>query len=723
MRGCAILALLFSLAASQVRAGEPAFEVLVLGTYHAPAMFLGDRYTPAHIRATLENAKPDVVAVESHPQWFAAGRYHVVTYEAEGVAVPWARANGLPAYGIDEKDIEDWDRRAEQKAIRDVITLRSALRSGAPLAPSWFATGSGGGADVDWEHSNSEEYGKSRYRKSPDDADFAVPRDRGIARNCVEVMKKHRGKRLAVVIGAHHKPFLEILLKKRGDVRVLTLGRDVPFPTEEQVARSWTTQDLLATLGHNLDSGVRAVYRPRLKKLLTLLEKSGEAADAARYFRARILTIEGKPEAAEKLLGGLRASSAVLYPFPMRNWRMRYSLSEAARIEKARLLIARGEEEAARPLLESVGAALDARLGKLTRSHTPVHRTVLALKDPGFEAGKRSGDIFAGWDTYLPTGHGRLRFAGDEETRVKGSRSLRLEVAEANPKGYGFFVRQAAQIAAPLWKAERLTFGLVLRGEQVETATLAITQPWYGPPHTYASKTVDLSSGEWTRAEVSCLLPPRGDFYVNVKFDGPAGARLWLDDGTRIPIEYDTVPSEWSHLAIAAHFPRFLLAGSPAAKTGLRDPGFEAATLARTPLNGWYCSDVGIGLIRAKLDPVTKAEGTQSLCVEVLKARAVGESAVSQLLEVPADRPMEFSVVLRSEAAETVTIQIYEVVTNTELSPVATRRIPVKPGTWSRHSLRFRTSPGRSRASIHIYFPPRKGAKVWIDDARLAPVE
>ena len=303
---------------------------------------------------------------------------------------PFAGKN-LPVYGIDEKDIEDWDRRAEQKAIRDVIALRSALRSGAPLASSWFATGSGGGADVDWEHINSEEYGKSRYQKSPDDADFAVPRDRGIARNCVEVMKKHRGKRLAVVIGAHHKPFLEILLKKRGDVRVLTLGRDVPFPTEEQVARSWTTQDLLATLGHNLDSGVRAVYRPRLKKLLTLLEKSGEAADAARYFRARILTIEGKPEAAEKLLGGLRASSAVLYPFPMRNWRMRYSLSEAARIEKARLLIARGEEEAARPLLESVGAALDARLGKLTRSHTPVHRTVLALKDPGFEAGKRAG--------------------------------------------------------------------------------------------------------------------------------------------------------------------------------------------------------------------------------------------------------------------------------------------------------------------------------------------
>ncbi|MHC4163507.1 MAG: hypothetical protein ACYSUM_15370 [Planctomycetota bacterium] len=724
MRGCAILALLLSLAASRVRAGEPGFEVLVLGTHHAPAMFLGDKYTPAHIRATLENARPDVVAVESHPKWFAAGRYHVVTYEAEGVAVPWARANGLPVYGIDEKDVEDWDRRAEQKTISDVTALRSALRSGAPLAPSWFATGSGGRADVDWEHINSEEYGKSRYRgKSPDDADFAVPRDRVIARNCVQVMRKHPGKRLAVVIGAHHKPFLEILLRKRGGVRVLTLGKDVPYPTEAQVARSWTTQDLLATLGHSLDTGAGAVYRPRLKKLLAMLEKRGEAANAARYFRARILTIEGKPEAAEKLLGGLRESSAAPYPFPMRSWRMRYSLSEAARIEKARLLIARGEEGRAKPLLESVAAALDARLAKLTKSHATAHRTVLALKDPGFEAGKRAGDIFAGWDTYLPTGHGLLRFAGDRETKVEGSCSLRLEVAEANPKGYGFSVRQAARIAAPLWKAERLTFGLVIRGEQVETATIAITQPWYGPPHTYASTTVDLSSGEWTRAEVSCPLPPRGDFYVHVKFDGPAGARLWLDDGTRIPIEYDTVPSEWSRLAIAAHFPRFLLAGSPAPKTGLRDPGFEAATLARMPREGWFCGDVGLGLIQTKPDPVTKAEGERSLFVQVLKAREVGQSAVSQVLGVPSDRPMEFSVVLRSAAAETVTIQICEVVTNTKLRPVATRLIPVKPGTWSRHTLRFRTSAGRSRASIHIYLPPRKGAKVWIDDARLARVE
>ena len=64
-----IAALAFGLGAEE----GARFEVLVLGTYHAPAMFTNDRYTPGHIRATLGSARPDVVAVESHPTWFDAG--------------------------------------------------------------------------------------------------------------------------------------------------------------------------------------------------------------------------------------------------------------------------------------------------------------------------------------------------------------------------------------------------------------------------------------------------------------------------------------------------------------------------------------------------------------------------------------------------------------------------------------------------------------------------
>ena len=112
-----------SLLALPATAQETAnFEVLVVGTGHAPTMFLSEASTPAHLRAVLEQAAPDVVAVESHPEWFAHGRYHVVTYEAEGVAVPWARERGVPAYGVDWKDVDDWDRLEQLGALRDATT-------------------------------------------------------------------------------------------------------------------------------------------------------------------------------------------------------------------------------------------------------------------------------------------------------------------------------------------------------------------------------------------------------------------------------------------------------------------------------------------------------------------------------------------------------------------------------------------------------------------------
>ncbi len=63
MRLCATL-LVTTLLAQPSFCDQPEFEVLVIGTYHAPVMFWQDSYTPAHIRAALIAAKPDVVAVE-----------------------------------------------------------------------------------------------------------------------------------------------------------------------------------------------------------------------------------------------------------------------------------------------------------------------------------------------------------------------------------------------------------------------------------------------------------------------------------------------------------------------------------------------------------------------------------------------------------------------------------------------------------------------------------
>jgi hypothetical protein len=70
--------------------------VWIIGVQHAPGELLHEGLSPAHVRAALHVIAPDVVCVESNPEWFAAGHFYRETYEAEGVAVPGARARDLP---------------------------------------------------------------------------------------------------------------------------------------------------------------------------------------------------------------------------------------------------------------------------------------------------------------------------------------------------------------------------------------------------------------------------------------------------------------------------------------------------------------------------------------------------------------------------------------------------------------------------------------------------
>ena len=67
------------------------------------------RCVRAQKRAALEISKPDVIGVESNPTWFAKGKFHDVTYEAQGIAVPWAKEHSIPVYGVDWMNIASWE--------------------------------------------------------------------------------------------------------------------------------------------------------------------------------------------------------------------------------------------------------------------------------------------------------------------------------------------------------------------------------------------------------------------------------------------------------------------------------------------------------------------------------------------------------------------------------------------------------------------------------------
>jgi len=568
-------------------------------------------------------------------------------------------------------------------------------------------------------------------------------------------MQAYPKKRLVVVIGAHHKPFLDIIFSRMKNVRVLKLGRDVPSPSADQIEKAWTTDDLLAVLGHNLDAGSRYFHAelvdlPRMRTIVAKLDhlplwkpkwrpdlvaKLDSRTNLFRYFRARINILSGEMKKAQQDLDAILASKEEgdLYPFPMREWRMRYTLSEAVRLEKARIHLARDKHDQARAIIEPVIAALAFRVKMIEYTRPRELRKIQGINDPGFELGERASDIFAGWDTYLPTDAGKLKFIGDEIIKVEGARSLQIQVNAPNTKGYGFHLRQEISLPPTIKAGKMISFGLSLRGKGVSRARLEITHSFNSINRKpIASAITNLSQKDWVRSEVSFPLPEGGRFAIFIKFDGQKGAKLWLDNGAPLPVEYMTVPREWSRLMLACAYPKSLLQtgwkkSKPSValkpvKTGLADPGFEKASLAKSPMGGWYCGYIP-KFLQAHWDEAICCEGKRSLIVEVKEQRSTGRASIMQTVHLPdsISRGVEasFSMALRSNNKSTVLLQVGQWNESNRFEPLAQKEISLKKNKWERPTLRFR-SPARARnIGIYVYLPSETGVRIWMDDARL----
>jgi hypothetical protein len=472
----------------------------------------------------------------------------------------------------------------------------------------------------------------------------------------------------------------------------------------------------------------------RARRLLAKLQATRESPHAARYFRARIRLLAGEAEAAEKELDALITAGVEgdLYPFPMRVWRMRYTLSEAVRLEKARLLLAREEREEAKALLDRIGAAVQFRMDRLERTRPRELRRVEGVRDAGFEAGGLASDYFAGWYTYVATGSGKLGFSGDEKVKAEGERSLRVEIREPAKWDYGFHVRQEVRLPPSPGIGRRLRLGLSVRGEGIDWAKLEIMPSFGGAAREpIAAKPVPLRSGEWTRAEIEFDVPPELEFGLSLRFLGRKGGVLWLDDATRLPVEYVTIPREWSRLALARAFPDSLLAAPEPEAAGrgtargaevLIDPGFEAGTLAPMPLAGWYCGAAGKGLVEASPDPEVRTEGERSLRVEVLRPSPRGRPSVCQVI-TPAAGPagLALAVDLRANRTTTVAVEVLEM---GSFRMLARRHgIELAAGEWSREEVRFPLPADGSSVGLFLYVPEEVGTTLWLDNAALTPLE
>ncbi len=109
------------------------------------------------------------------------------------------------------------------------------------------------------------------------------------------------------------------------------------------------------------------------------------------------------------------------------------------------------------------------------------------------------------------------------------------------PGRLGFHVRQECKLP-PDWTGCALEFGLALRSDGLTRLSLSVHRPWSSNDRQPLDEVhLDPTVEGWQRARVTLSRPERGAFALFVRYDGPAGARLWLDDGTPLIAEYMTL--------------------------------------------------------------------------------------------------------------------------------------------------------------------------------------
>jgi hypothetical protein len=354
----------------------PKPTVYLIGVHHAPGQFLTEGLSPGHIRAALQAIDPDIVGVESNPEWFAKGQHYRETYEAYGVAVPWAHERQLRVVGIDwVGDMKGWHEQQRIARVKEeAVLLQSQMVDPARYSygPSLREQiGRVGDDEIpSFLRLNSAEFAAeriawldgSKHMADTPQAYIAV-RDAKIT----EYIAKAAGSRMAVIIGATHVGNVKRELKARGievgDLQRLLAEKNAPF--DRSADESLTAGDIAAILCVSLDSGI-ATSHDREIALLRRLEKMApdqpqDVRDLLAYIEARQAMLEGEASTAKDAFEKLAASDrATAFPYTGYSWRLRLTVQQSAMLELGRLADLAGQRENAiaeyRRLLKTIEA-------------------------------------------------------------------------------------------------------------------------------------------------------------------------------------------------------------------------------------------------------------------------------------------------------------------------------------------------------------------------------
>lgn len=277
-------------------------EVVIIGTQHSAQLEYED-HAPAHFRALLNRIDPAAVGVETPPWWYERDVFYEIAYESYGVGVPWAVEKGREIRAVDWQPVG----MAFVNTIAWPMSVASTSQAGARSeevgeepempdttdllfadTPAWR---DGINRSYAYADINPTPYGEAVRR-------YMLYRNLMIAREIVNMAADFEGERVVVLIGAAHKPDLDLFLATVPNI-VIRHASEWKGVTEAEIAAEERRPDHLAILWYNLAGSRVKPEDVDVARMDTLLEGlEGEATGAevdseVAFLRARWHVVQG----------------------------------------------------------------------------------------------------------------------------------------------------------------------------------------------------------------------------------------------------------------------------------------------------------------------------------------------------------------------------------------------------------------------------------------------
>ena len=276
-------------------------EVVIIGTMHSAQLEYED-HAPARFRTLLNRIAPAAIGVETSPWWYELGIFFESAYESYGVAVPWAEEKGKEvrpidwqAQGIEFVNALSWPYVPSDPGSSD--SSESVSLDPWNVQELLFAD------TLEWTDEINRQYAYSTLDPNPVSEAmrrYMLYRNLMIARQILNLAADYGGQRVVIIIGAAHKPDLDLLLGSVPNI-VIRHASEWGTVTEEEVAAEERRPDHLAILWFNMASGrVEPDYvdMTRMDSLLTGLEKETSDDPVVRFLRARWHELKGETDQA-----------------------------------------------------------------------------------------------------------------------------------------------------------------------------------------------------------------------------------------------------------------------------------------------------------------------------------------------------------------------------------------------------------------------------------------